>query len=135
MKLRFCNCVHRAEGLVQQGHFAVKEIGAVKRRALPHAARELAGIFALRPFQTEFCKAGADLLPRLFARHPFEHKRKGNIIHNPLVRQEQILLLHVANAARLACNILLAQQNPAAVRHDKPGEDVKKRAFPHAANA
>ena len=44
-------------------------------------------------------------------------------------------MLHVADAARLARDLFLAQQNAAAVRHDEAGEDVEKRAFPHAADA
>ena len=89
----------------------------------------------LCPLQPELREAGAHLLTRLLAGNAFEHERQGDIVHDPFMRQEQILLLHIADAPCLARDILIPKQDPAAVWYGKPGKDVEKRAFSHTADA
>ena len=101
------------EGLVEQNDVVSHKIRAQECRPLPHATRELVWPAALRARKPKALEEGFGLGPRVGDAHATEHQGQTDVVDDALAGKEQVLLQHVADAARDARHVLAMQEDVA----------------------
>ena len=102
----FRDRVKCAERLVKKRDSVRAKIRPKKRRALSHAARKLGRIVAFGTLKPEFGKQRPCLLSCLLLFHALDDKRQGDIVKHRIIRQQQILLEHIADFPGLSRRVL-----------------------------
>ena len=127
--------VEGAERLVQKRNALRGQICPKQRRSLPHAPGKLRRVFELSPGKPELFKVDCRLFTSLLLVHSAYRQGECDIIDDPLVRQEQILLQHIADLSGLSGDLSSVEHHASAVRPAQARQDVKQRGLADAADS
>ena len=101
---------------------------------MPHTARELRRIHLLGALKSEFREIRVDLSDSFLFLYAPDNQRQSGVCLNCAVGKEQVLLKHITDFSRYACNVLAVEQDFTLLRTVQTRNYVEQRGFAAAAH-
>ena len=133
MQLGGIQCVKGSKRLIEQIDFMLRQEGAKERGALPHATGERIRIRMLKPFEAELFDECAGASAGQPPWHPLQFQPEDDIGEDITPGQQQVLLLHIADAAEAVCGRAFVQVDGTTGGLRETGNDIEQGAFAAAA--